>query len=144
VGGAPLPALLPDGVKGVTFGEGETSPDDVETDDLIADYRPDAPIDDHDGTFTRRFLYAYWRLARQRIAGNERIPVRHVPGRRPEERGGEPRQAHPAPRGRLRWRPVGGDQEALARPDAQEHAVVPDRPHPQAHLGRPVPRVTGG
>ncbi|MFC7484063.1 hypothetical protein ACFQX7_34085 [Luedemannella flava] len=90
VAGDPLPALLPDSVKSITFGDRETSPDDDETDDLLATYRPGAPIHDPDGTFARRYLHAYWRLLRQRIAANERIPVSHVPG---PIRSGGPKQA---------------------------------------------------
>ncbi len=44
---------------------------------VIGEYVSGARIDDRDGTFLPRFLYAFWRLCDQRIAETEHAPAGH-------------------------------------------------------------------
>ena len=47
-------------------------------DRVVGEYTPGAEINDGDDTFVVRFLYAFWRLCEQRIAGVEHIQVSHA------------------------------------------------------------------
>ena len=47
-------------------------------DRVLGEYTPGAEINDGDDTFVVRFLYAFWRLCEQKIAGVEPIQVSHA------------------------------------------------------------------
>lgn len=48
-----------------------------EVERVIGEYEPGSTIDDHDGTFVLKFLYAFWRLCDQSIAVHEQAPMTH-------------------------------------------------------------------
>lgn len=47
-------------------------------DRVVGEYASGNQIDDVDDTFALRFLYAFWRLCEQRIAGIEPVPTNHA------------------------------------------------------------------
>jgi hypothetical protein len=49
----------------------------LDEDRVIGEYAPGSEIDDPDDSFATRFLYAFWRLCRQKIAVAEPAEVRH-------------------------------------------------------------------
>lgn len=65
---------------------GQDGPDEEK---VIGEYTPGTEIDDADDLFGLRFLYAFWRLAEQRIATAEEAPVNHS-ARVTAERAGVP------------------------------------------------------
>lgn len=61
----------------------------IDEEQVIGEYTPGAPIEDPDGEFVARFLYAFWRLCEQRIATVSAAEVRHA-ARVTAERAGVP------------------------------------------------------
>jgi hypothetical protein len=49
----------------------------MDEDRVFGEYQPGQETEDHDGRFTERFLYAFWRLCEQRIACVTDAPVSH-------------------------------------------------------------------
>jgi len=108
----------------------------LDEDRVIGEYTTGEQIDDRDGTFVPRFLYAFWRLCEQRIADVGHAQAGHS-ARVLADRAGVPADVRVV---RLRRRQP--DRPGMAAPLGRAHAqgppVVPQPPPAQGDLPRPL------
>ena len=120
---------------------------------MIGEYVPGTEINDRDDSFSRRFLYAFWRLCEKRIASTNHAEVRHAArvtaeraGVSPDVRVVELRSTAPhasetpadtVDRWRHRWI-VRMHKVRQWYPSEQRHKVLYRGPFPKGHDDKPL------
>lgn len=159
--GTPLPPLLLDAMRCVSFGVPATAEQlenlaklgmtarregekvraqshelGFEEERVVGEYMPGSEIDDTDDSFTARFLYAFWRLSQQQIAITTPAEVKHSARVRAEKAGVSPDvrvvQLRPSP-DKSNEPASGGDRQWQHRWVVRMHKVRQWYPSEQRH-----------